>query len=292
MIGRWGRHYLRLLQTYTLPTQICTTGKSHLHTYNSALHTLTLLTLFFLAVIFPIGDSISQHLIDKKPWKEHNVKLTKKLFLPVKTKYSRTLRSITYGGLAWAPMGKSQLDTLAYKNNRNKVLNKISYPSSMLKSKHPLVGPGRRQTDTDEYVTAVICRVGIDMAIFTSFATCYYFVCMGLLEGRSWAEIKARIQQNYRTVVCTNMGIFGPAQIINMRREVTKFVNVQHSVIPIYGRPPFLNLVSLGYNCFLATLNSKTPALLVDRADTSLIATLNNSPALVHPENLVVVANS
>jgi len=209
MIGRWGRHYLRLLQTYTLPTQIGTT-----------------------AVIFPIGDSISQHLIDKKPWKEHN--------------YSRTLRSIAYGGLAWAPM--------AYQ--WNKVLSKISYPSSMLKT--------------------VMCRVGIDMAIFTSFATCYYFVCMGFLEGRSWAEIKARIQQNYRTVVCTNMGIFGPAQIINM------------SVIPIYGRPPFLNLVSLGYNCFLATLNSNTPAVLVDRADTSVIATLNNSPALAHPENLAV----
>ncbi|PLW57574.1 hypothetical protein PCANC_01176 [Puccinia coronata f. sp. avenae] len=219
MIGSWGRRYLRLLQTYTLPTQIGTA-----------------------AVVFPLGDSISQHLIDKTPWKEHN--------------YWRTLRSITYGSLAWAP--------IVYQ--WNKVLNRINYPSSLLRT--------------------VMYRVGVDMAIFTSFATCYFFVCMGFLEGRSWAEIKARIERNYRTVVSTNMGIFGPAQIINM------------SVIPLYARPPFLNLVSLGYNCFLATLNNNTPTLLVDRVSASpnngLVGGLNsrnNSTSVIRPETLVV-ANS
>ncbi|KAA1098440.1 MpV17 mitochondrial inner membrane protein [Puccinia graminis f. sp. tritici] len=182
-MGRLGRGYLRLLQTYTLPTQMATA-----------------------AVIFPIGDAISQHLIDQKPWKDHN--------------YSRTLRSITYGTLAWAP--------IAYK--WNKTLNRITYPTSKLKT--------------------VLCRVGIDMALFTSFATCYFFTCMGFLEGRTWHEIKARIERNYSTVVWTNIGIFGPAQIINM------------SLVPVYGRPPFLNLVSLGYNCFLATVNNNTPSVI------------------------------
>ena len=144
---------------------------------------------------------------------------------PPSAQFNRTLRSITYGSLAWAP--------IAYK--WNKLLSGITYPSSTLKT--------------------VLCRVAIDMALFTSFATCYFFTCMGLLEGRTWKEIQARIDRNYSTVVWTNISIFGPAQIINM------------SLVPVYGRPPFLNLVSLGYNCFLATLNNNTPALAAGAAE-------------------------
>jgi hypothetical protein len=43
--------------------------------------------------------------------------------------------------------------------------------------------------------------------------------------------------------------------------------------VPVYGRPPFLNLVSLGYNCFLATVNNNTPTVI---------------PASVSAENLVI----
>ncbi|KAI9611527.1 hypothetical protein H4Q26_008481 [Puccinia striiformis f. sp. tritici PST-130] len=193
--------YLRLLRTRTLQTQIATT-----------------------AFIFPLGDAISQHLINNTKLIDHN--------------YDRTLRSITYGTLFWAPLsykwytpipfhGSLDLQSLTLTNDRNKFLNTITYPSSKLKT--------------------VACRVGIDISIFTSFATCYFFTIIGVLEGRNWNSIIDRIHTNYSTVACTNMAIFGPAQIINM------------SLIPVYGRPIFLNFVSLGYNCFLATINnSKT----------------------------------
>ncbi|KAA1100276.1 MpV17 mitochondrial inner membrane protein [Puccinia graminis f. sp. tritici] len=146
----------------------------------------------------------------------------------------------------------------------NKTLNRITYPTSKLKT--------------------VLCRVGIDMALFTSFATCYFFTCMGFLEGRTWHEIKARIERNYSTVVWTNIGIFGPAQIINMRSvdrqtyharikygpsnthtptpPIFSPQKLENSLVPVYGRPPFLNLVSLGYNCFLATVNNNTPSVI------------------------------
>ncbi|WAR55368.1 hypothetical protein PtB15_6B108 [Puccinia triticina] len=174
VFARLGSAYLRRLQTHTLPTQMATA-----------------------AVVFPLGDAISQHLIDRRPWAQHN-----------------------------SGLGTHRLQML---------LSGITYPSSTLKT--------------------VLCRVAIDMALFTSFATCYFFTCMGLLEGRTWKEIQARIDRNYSTVVWTNISIFGPAQIINM------------SLVPVYGRPPFLNLVSLGYNCFLATLNNNTPVLAAGAAE-------------------------
>ncbi|KAH9472741.1 hypothetical protein Pst134EA_003348 [Puccinia striiformis f. sp. tritici] len=186
--------YLRLLRTRTLQTQIATT-----------------------AFIFPLGDAISQHLINNTKLIDHN--------------YDRTLRSITYGTLFWAP--------LSYK--WNKFLNTITYPSSKLKT--------------------VACRVGIDISIFTSFATCYFFTIIGVLEGRNWNSIIDRIHTNYSTVACTNMAIFGPAQIINM------------SLIPVYGRPIFLNFVSLGYNCFLATINNSKTVNQTTTNTTSATAT-------------------
>uniref|UniRef100_A0A0S1MJ70 Uncharacterized protein n=1 Tax=Phakopsora pachyrhizi TaxID=170000 RepID=A0A0S1MJ70_PHAPC len=83
------------------------------------------------------------------------------------------------------------------------------------------------------------------MSIFSPLATAYFFISIGLLERRSLDEIKQTIRRNHFHVTAVNMMVFGPAQIINM------------SSIPLYARPPFLNCVALGYNCFLATINRK-----------------------------------
>ncbi|MBW0468005.1 hypothetical protein O181_007720 [Austropuccinia psidii MF-1] len=186
-----GRHYLRLLRTHTLLTQMGTAG-----------------------LVFPLGDTISQHFVEDKSWQNHD--------------YSRTLRYTIFGALGWAP--------IAYKWHG--LLNKITY-STTLKT--------------------ISARVAIDMLIFAPFATCYFFTSMGLLEKRNWAEIKHRVTKNFYRVVSTNISVFGPAQVINM------------AFLPVYARPPFLNLVSLGYNCFLASVN-------VHEASTSL-----NAEGSIHP---------
>ncbi|KAI9620125.1 hypothetical protein KEM48_008328 [Puccinia striiformis f. sp. tritici PST-130] len=203
--------YLRLLRTRTLQTQIATT-----------------------AFIFPLGDAISQHLINNTKLIDHN--------------YDRTL---PINHLWHALLGTTLLQMV------------YSHPFPWI-SRLTITDTDQRQEQVPQYDHIPFIqtqKVGIDISIFTSFATCYFFTIIGVLEGRNWNSIIDRIHTNYSTVACTNMAIFGPAQIINM------------SLIPVYGRPIFLNFVSLGYNCFLATINNSKTVNQTTTNTTSATAT-------------------
>ncbi|KAI8460438.1 hypothetical protein BY996DRAFT_2415631 [Phakopsora pachyrhizi] len=162
MFRSLSQSYLRLLRNHTLITQILTAG-----------------------TIFPLGDSVAQHAIERRRWRDHDSRSEMK---------GRTLRFSFYGAILWAPIA----------NRWHRFLNSIN--------------------------------------LSTKFKT---IAARGLLERRSLDEIKQTIRRNHFHVTAVNMMVFGPAQIINM------------SSIPLYARPPFLNCVALGYNCFLATINRK-----------------------------------
>lgn len=72
---------------------------------------------------------------------------------------------------------------------------------------------------------------------------------MGLLEGRSIAEIKYRWQTNFPVIIKHQYMVFAPAQIVNM------------ALLPLYARPPFMNCIGLGWTLYLATVNSRTSSL-------------------------------
>lgn len=93
---------------------------------------------------------------------------------------------------------------------------------------------------------------------------CYKLLLTELVRMMDWTLL-----QNLLPVTLASIGVFGPAQIINFRLARSPYISqdwpltqgpiilvvIVTSFMPLYARPPFLNCVSLGYNCFLATVN-------------------------------------
>jgi len=100
------------------------------------------------------------------------------------------------------------------------------------------------------------------MVIFSPFATCYFYLCGGLLEGRPWSVtpdiarlgeqgIKERIEERLWGTVKLQWAVFGPSSI---------FI---HTFIPVFGRPPAMNMIS--YVTTFAFSSFETVANLVVR---------------------------
>lgn len=88
------------------------------------------------------------------------------------------------------------------------------------------------------FATAIVARTVTDGAIFAPFATCLFYASQGTMEGRPWrstAEIQGineRLRERLWGTVQKQWCVFGPAQVINL------------TLIPLYARPPFMNMVS------------------------------------------------
>lgn len=57
--------------------------------------------------------------------------------------------------------------------------------------------------------------------------------------------IYERLEDRLYPTVLKQWLVFGPANLINL------------SVVPLYARPPFMNFVSIGWNCFLASAQNR-----------------------------------
>lgn len=87
----------------------------------------------------------------------------------------------------------------------------------------------------------LVARVACDQFVFAPVATGVFLSSMALLEGKS---PRNKLDESYFTALRTNYLVWPMAQFINF-----KFVRVQHQVL-------FVNVVSLGWNCFLSCLNN------------------------------------
>lgn len=94
--------------------------------------------------------------------------------------------------------------------------------------------------------STVAARSLTDSLIFAPFATCFFYLCQGTMEGRPWTSttdtvgIYERLNERLFGTVLKQWAFFGPAQIINL------------TLIPVYARPPFINCFALGWNIYLA----------------------------------------
>ncbi|BGP15236.1 hypothetical protein JCM10213v2_003196 [Rhodosporidiobolus nylandii] len=134
----------------------------------------------------------------------------------------KTQRLAFYGSCIWAPIS----------NRWHSVLARITFESK---------------------IKTVLARTATDLAVFSPFATCLFYSAQGAMEGRPFrtpapavdgAEppqgIYERLEERLWPTVQKQYALFGPANLINL------------SLIPLYARPPFMNFVSIGWNCFLA----------------------------------------
>ncbi|TNY22097.1 hypothetical protein DMC30DRAFT_445592 [Rhodotorula diobovata] len=177
------KSYLRLLQRYTLPTQMATS-----------------------AATASVGDLLYQTQFEDKSLRD--------------VEWYKTQRMCLYGGLIWAPIS-NRWHTL--------VLNQINLR-------------GRVKT--------VLARTVTDLALFSPFATCLFYLSQGAFERRPFRTPSAapdapqgiyeRLGERLWPTVQKQWAVWGPVNLVNL------------SVIPVYGRPPFSNLIAVGWNCFLA----------------------------------------
>lgn len=85
---------------------------------------------------------------------------------------------------------------------------------------------------------------------FSPFATCLFYTTQGMFERRPLYTpdvpsapqgIYERIEERLWPTVQKQWAVFGPANLVNL------------SVVPLYARPPFMNVISIGWNTFLAS---------------------------------------
>jgi len=87
----------------------------------------------------------------------------------------------------------------------------------------------------------ILTRVAMDQLIFTPTNLLVFLSTQAVLEGSS---PKAKIESTYTTAITKNWMIWPWVQLVNF-----KMVPLEHRVLVV-------NLVSLGWNCYLSFLNS------------------------------------
>ena len=87
----------------------------------------------------------------------------------------------------------------------------------------------------------ILARVACDQGIFAPTFIGVFLSSMAVLEGTSPQE---KLERNYTTALTSNYMIWPFVQMVNF-----KLVPLEHRVL-------FVNVISIGWNCYLSYLNS------------------------------------
>lgn len=87
----------------------------------------------------------------------------------------------------------------------------------------------------------ILARVALDQGVFAPTFIGIFLSSMAVLEGTSPQE---KLEKSYKPALLTNYMIWPFVQLVNF-----KFVPLDHRVL-------FVNLISIGWNCYLSYLNS------------------------------------
>ncbi|CAM9679350.1 unnamed protein product, partial [Hapterophycus canaliculatus] len=97
----------------------------------------------------------------------------------------------------------------------------------------------------DPISTTTAVKVVIDQFLQAPIFTVIIFGVLGLLEGKTVADIREQLDQDYKSTMLANWGVFVPAAVINL------------AFCPPELRVLFLNVVFFGWTIFLSTVVSK-----------------------------------
>ncbi|KUI62986.1 Protein sym-1 [Cytospora mali] len=87
----------------------------------------------------------------------------------------------------------------------------------------------------------ILARVALDQGVFAPCAIGMFLSSMAVLEGTSVGD---KLDKNYTSALTTNWMVWPFAQAVNF-----KMVPLEHRVL-------FVNVISIGWNCYLSFLNS------------------------------------
>lgn len=88
----------------------------------------------------------------------------------------------------------------------------------------------------------ILARVGLDQTMFASTNLFIFLSSMAIMEGGSPKE---KLEKSYWTALTKNWMVWPFVQAINFK------------LIPLHHRVLVVNVVSLGWNCYLSFLNSQ-----------------------------------
>ncbi|KAL2165354.1 hypothetical protein VTH06DRAFT_651 [Thermothelomyces fergusii] len=98
-----------------------------------------------------------------------------------------------------------------------------------------------RHVNLGSPTATMLARVACDQGVFAPTFIGVFLSSMAVLEGGSPRD---KLAQNYRTALLTNWAVWPFVQMVNF-----KLVPLQHRLL-------FVNVVSIGWNCYLSYLNS------------------------------------
>lgn len=87
----------------------------------------------------------------------------------------------------------------------------------------------------------ILARVALDQGVFAPVFIGVFLSSMATLEGNS---VKEKLDKNYKTALTSNYMLWPFAQAVNFK------------VVPLEHRVLFVNVISIGWNCYLSYLNS------------------------------------
>ncbi|KAK8121936.1 sym-1 [Apiospora sp. TS-2023a] len=175
------------------------------------------------AVLFATGDITAQQLVDKKGIDGHD--------------FARTGRMALYGG------GKSF--TPIYQG-----LALPSFSCLTLQPPKAVFGPAattwfgflqRNVTIRGRPNATIAARVACDQLLFAPTFIGLFLSSMAVMEGGS---PQAKLEKSYKPALQANYMLWPFVQLVNF-----KFVPLHHRVL-------FVNIISIGWNCFLSMINS------------------------------------
>ncbi|KAJ2806758.1 hypothetical protein H4R20_001565 [Coemansia guatemalensis] len=88
-------------------------------------------------------------------------------------------------------------------------------------------------------------RVAVDQIFFAPAAVAAFFIGMGLMEGKTFGEIREHLRERYFGALAGNYALWPAAQIVNF------------SLIPLVYRVPFSGMVGIMWNFYLSWINSR-----------------------------------
>ena len=89
----------------------------------------------------------------------------------------------------------------------------------------------------------LFARVGLDQFVFSPVFLIVFFTANGLMEGKTLAQCKAKLEKGYVTALTANWTIWPWVQLANF-----KFVPLNYQAL-------FVNSIALGWNTYLSLLN-------------------------------------
>lgn len=96
-------------------------------------------------------------------------------------------------------------------------------------------------------VTQTAARVVVDQGVFAPFIGIpLYYLAMGLMEGRSVEDTQQKLSRNWYTTLISNWSVWPIFQAVNF------------AFVPVAYRLMAVNVVSIGWNCFLLMKNAES----------------------------------